>query len=183
MAVESIKKAISGGIGNAVYDFLHGRGEEEAMKKNFKKGDKAKKKGMMKKKPKKPTKSVRVKRKAMPKTKSAPAEEKKTMGRVRRKPSKYSKIKRATPTDKDYEFHNPGAIKRRRGEIKSLRDDYYKLEDSLRGMGKNPTPEQKTQFSRMKDSYFRKRKETLQSSDYKTKSGREPFSVKNKKKK
>ena len=189
MAVEAIKKAASGGIGESIYNFLHGRGEKDAMEKNFKKGDAAmkrkKKKGMMKKKPKKPTKTVRVKRKTAPKAESKkmkPAEEKKST-RVKRKPSKYAKIKRATPTDSDYEFDNRGAVKRRRKEIDSLRGDYYKLEDTLRGMGKNPSKEKKVQFSRMKDAYFRKRSETLKSSDYETKSGREPFSVKSKKKK
>ena len=186
MAVSAIKKAVTGGIGDKIYDFLHGRGEEEAMKKNFQKGDKAKKKGMMKKKPKKPTKKVpRVKRKTMPqaeKKMAKPAEEKK-MTRAKKKPSKYSRIKRATPRDKDYSFDNPGAVERRGKGISSLRDDYYKLEDTMRGMGKNPTQEQKVNFSRMKDAYFRKRKETLQSPDYETKSGREPFSVKKKKKK
>lgn len=163
MALDSMKKAVTGGIGESIYNFLHGRGEDEAMKKNFKKGDDAKKKGTMKKRPKKPSKKVnRVKRKPKAKT-ATPKKEEKPMGRVKRKPSKYSKIKRATPTDKDYVFDTKGSIGRRRGEIKSLRDDYHALEDTLRGMGKNPTQDQKVKFSRQKDSYFRKRKETLQS--------------------
>ena len=154
MALDSMKKAVTGGIGESIYNFLHGRGEEEAMKKNFKKGDEAKKKGTMKKRPKKPSKKVnRVKRKPKAKT-ATPKKEEKPMGRVKRKPSKYSKIKRATPTDKDYVFDIPGSVKRRRSEIKSLREDYYKLEDTARGMGKNPTQDQKVQFSRTKEFTF-----------------------------